>query len=144
MLATAAGPFPGACAVHRWHGSWISPEDEPGEDFPRALERELRSLLPEDARVLTLADGVGLDLGEHPVLPFAEREGYWGHPEDSADAISELERLTARGWAWLVALEHAYWWFESYPEFMASVEERALAVHRRRHFTAFQLPPSQS
>jgi Glycosyltransferase sugar-binding region containing DXD motif len=138
----AAGPFPSAYAVHRWHGSWVAPEDKFLEDFPRELERELRSLLPEGARVLTIAEGIDLDLGEHPMLPFIGREGYWGNPEDSEAALTELERLTALGWDWLVVLEVAYWWFDFYAQFMSNVEQRAPATHRRRRFTAFQLPGS--
>jgi hypothetical protein len=135
----AAGPFVSAYAVHRWHGSWVAPEDKFLEDFPRELERELRSLLPDRAQVLTLAEGIELDLGERPLLPFTGREGYWGNPEDSDAALKELERLRALGWGWLVVLEDAYWWFDFYAQFMSTVEQRAPATHRRRRFTAFQL-----
>jgi len=135
----AGGPFPSAYAVHRWHGSWVPPEDKFKEDFPLELERELRSLLPGGARVLTLAEGIELDLGERPVLPFIGRDGYWTNPEDSAAAHAELQRLEADGWDWLVVLEDAYWWFDYYAEFMSEVERRAAAAHRRRHFTAFDL-----
>lgn len=136
----AAGPFPSAYAVHRWHGSWVPAEEKFLEDFPRELERELITLLPSGARVITLAEGIDLDLGELPVLPFTGREGYWGNPADSEAALAELERLTALGWNWLVILEDAYWWFEFYETFLATVSARAPQTHRGRLFTAFELP----
>jgi hypothetical protein len=135
----AGEAFPSAYAVHRWHGSWVAPEDKFLEDFPVELERELRSLLPAGALVITIAEGIELDLGDHPVLPFTGRDGSWGNPEDSAAATAELERLQADGWNWLVMLEDAYWWFDHYRPFLTSVEDRAAAVHRGRHFTAFEL-----
>jgi len=140
----AGGPFPSAYAVHRWHGSWVAPEDRFLADFPRELERELRSLLPAEARVVTLAEGIDLDLGERPVLPFTGREGHWGSPEDDRAALAELEQLTTLGWDWLVVLPDAYWWFDFYAEFMASVERRAGVAHRSRRFAAFQLPAHAS
>jgi hypothetical protein len=135
----AKGPFTSAYAVHRWQGSWVAPEDKFLEDFPRELERELRSLIPEEGRVITLAEGIELDLGGRPVLPFIGREGQWGNPEDSEAALAELRRLTRLGWDWLVVLPDAYWWFDFYSDFMAAVERQAPATYRRRRFTAFQL-----
>lgn len=135
----AAGPFPGAYAVHHWHGSWVAPEDKFLEDFPIELERELRTLLPESAWVITLAEGIELDLGRRRILPFVGREGYWANPEDSAGALAELERLTAEGWDWLIVLADAYWWFDHYAQFMASVRAKASRVHSGRGFTAFQV-----
>jgi Glycosyltransferase sugar-binding region containing DXD motif len=134
----ASGPFPSAYAVHRWHGSWVAPEDKFLEDFPRELEHQLRSLLPKGVRVLTLAEGINLHLGERPILPFANREGFWGNPDDSDAALAELDRLRARGWSWLVVLEDAYWWFDFYAEFMSTVQQRAAATHRGRGFIAFE------
>lgn len=125
--------------MHRWHASWVPAEEKFVEDFPRELERELISLLPPDARVLTLADGIELDLGEHPTLAFTGREGYWGSPQSSQEALLELERLKDLGWNWLVILEDAYWWFDFYGEFLASVASQAPTTHRRRLFTAFAL-----
>ena len=136
----AGGPFPSAYAVHRWHASWIAPEDRFVEDFPRMVERDLRPLLPKGARVITLAEGIDLDLPEHPTLPFTGRESYWGQPEDSDAALAELDRLRAMGWNWLVVLEPAYWWFDFYDRFLSTVERRASAVHRGRRFVAFELP----
>jgi hypothetical protein len=135
----AGGPFPGSYAVHRWHGSWVAPEDRFLEDFPLELEREMRSLLPEGAAVITIAEGIELDLGEHRVLPFVGREGFWANPEDDDVALVELERLQDDGWDWLVVLEDAYWWFDHYAQFTSAMERRAAATHRRRHFTAFHL-----
>ncbi len=135
----AGRSFPSAHAVHRWHGSWVAPGDKFQEDFPREIERELRSLLPQRARILTLAEGIDLDLGERSVLPFVGREGRWANPEDSYAALVELEWLTDLGWDWLVVLEDAYWWFDYYAKFMATMEQRAQSTHRRRRFAAFQL-----
>jgi hypothetical protein len=136
----AGGPFPSAYAVHRWHGSWVAPEDKYLEDFPLELERKLTALIPEGAWILTLAEGIDLDLGERRVLPFTGREGFWGNPEDSEAAHAELDRLTALGWSWLVVLPDAYWWFDYYGEFTSALERQASATHRGRDFTAFRLP----
>ncbi len=135
----AAGPFPDAYGVHRWHGSWLAPEERFTEDFPRELERELRALIPETGRVIAIAEGIALDLGDRVVLPFVDRDGFWGNPEDSATASAELERLEREGFDWLVVLELAEWWHEHYADFLAGVERRAAAVHRRLRFAAYDL-----
>lgn len=135
----AGGPFPNAYAVHHWFGSWVDPEDKFLEDFPIELERELRALLPDDARVIAISERVDLDLGGRAQIPFIGREGMWSNPEDSAEALAEFERLTSDGWDWVVVLELAYWWYDFYPELMSVVEQRALAKHAHRRFTAYQL-----
>ena len=135
----AAGPFPEAFAVHRWQGSWIAPEDRFLEDFPKEIERELRELIPESGRVVTIAEGIDLDLGARAVLPLVGREGSWANPEDSTAALRELDGLVAQGYDWLVVLELAAWWLDYYADFFAEVERRANAVHRRRRFTAYAL-----
>ncbi len=135
----AGGPFPDAYGVHRWHGTWLAPEERFAEDFPRELERELRALIPAAGRVLTITEGIPLDLGDRVVLPFVDRDGFWGNPEDSATASAELERLGEKGFDWLVVLEVADWWHEHYGAFFAGVERRAAAVHRRRRFVAYDL-----
>jgi len=135
----AGGPFPDAYGVHRWHGSWLAPEERFTEDFPRELERELRAIIPAAGRVLTITEGIPLDLGDRVVLPFVDRDGFWGNPEDSATASAELERLGEKGFDWLVVLEVADWWHEHYGAFFAGVERRGAAVHRRRRFVAYDL-----
>ena len=135
----AGGPFPEAFAVHRWHGTWVAPEDRFLEDFPKEIERDLRALIPPAGRVVTIAEGIDLDLGERDVLPLVGREGSWANPDDSAAALAELDALASAGYDWLVVLELASWWFDYYADFFAAVERRARAVHRERHFTAYAL-----
>jgi glycosyl transferase-like sugar-binding protein len=135
----AGGPFPDAFAAHRWAGSWVAPEDRFLEDFPKEIERELCGLIPASGRVVTIAEGIDLDLGPRAVLPFVGREGSWANPDDSAAALAELGALEVEGYDWLVVLELASWWFDYYADFFAAANRRARAVHRRRHFTAYAL-----
>jgi hypothetical protein len=66
-------------------------------------------------------------LGELPVynrlfLPFLVRDGkYFGSPADSREAITELERLRSSGAAFIVFAWTAFWWLDTYPEFLSHI-----------------------
>jgi hypothetical protein len=139
----AAGPFPGAFAVHRWQASWLAPEDRFQEDFPRQLERQLRVLIPSSDSVVTIAEGIELDLGERRTIPLVGREGSWGNPQDSSAAARELEQLVQQGYDWLVVIELAFWWLDYYREFFDQVRNTAMEVQERHRFVAYRLRPSR-
>jgi hypothetical protein len=71
-------------------------------------------------------------LGEFPVhnrlfLPFLERDGeYAGNPADSREAITELERLRRQGATFVAIAWTAFWWLETYSDFIS---------HLRMHYT---------
>jgi exopolysaccharide biosynthesis predicted pyruvyltransferase EpsI len=53
-------------------------------------------------------------------LPFIERgREYFGAPSDSQEAIMELERMRGAGAAFMILAWTAFWWTETYPEFVA-------------------------
>jgi glycosyltransferase involved in cell wall biosynthesis len=91
---------------------------------------------PDETLVLVDEDELVLDelrLRDQVVLgrrafPFLERDGeYWGRPADDAAAVSELERLRARGATLVAVAWPAVWWLGHYAGF-----RRHLDTHARR------------
>jgi GT2 family glycosyltransferase len=80
------------------------------------------SAVPENATVLVVSRG-DEELLELPGrqgwhFPQDEGGGYSGyHPQDSAEAIAQLEKLRARGAGYIVFPSTALWWLEHYAEF---------------------------
>ena len=91
---------------------------------------ELKKATPPDALI------VAADMGDPTIFYYAERKGwhfpendaiYNGNPDDSEQAIENLERLRRRGATHFVFTRNTFWWFQSYPEFVALFEQKCNA-----------------
>ncbi len=49
---------------------------------------------------------------------------YNGNPDDSEQAIEDLERLRRRGATHFVFTKNTFWWLQSYPEFVGHLPKR--------------------
>jgi len=94
------------------------------------IRETVRTVLPPGATVIVVSRGdeTLLDLGDgrrgwH--FPQDEEGIYAGYyPADSAQAISQLERLRSRGAEFLLFPETAFWWLEHYEGLRKHLEER--------------------
>jgi hypothetical protein len=74
----------------------------------------LETLIPEKS-VCILVDECQLELNQSKFLPFLEKNGeYWGVPNDTAVAISELERMRQLGCSFIAFAWPSFWWLEHY------------------------------
>jgi GT2 family glycosyltransferase len=78
--------------------------------------------IPAGASVLVVSRGdrelVSIDNRDGRHFPQDATGGYLGHyPQDSADAVSQLETLRAAGAEYLVLPSTAYWWLDHYAGF---------------------------
>jgi len=112
------------------------------------LRALVRSILPEDARLLVISKG------DDALLKFDKREArhflctddgsYAGHyPADSADAIGRLGEQIALGWEYLIVPAVSAWWLKYYGGFGRHLETSGRIVARQRHVAfIFALSPS--
>ena len=87
---------------------------------------ELKKVTPPDALI------VAADMGDPTIFYYAERKGwhfleqnaiYNGNPDDSEQAIENLERLRRRGATHFVFTKNTFWWLRSYPELSALLDQ---------------------
>ena len=88
---------------------------------------EARVPAGETVAVVSRGDDELLDLGQHRARHFPQDEdgtyiGY--HPHDSAEAITRLEAVRARGARYLLVPPTAYWWLDHYRNFALHLEQR--------------------
>jgi SAM-dependent methyltransferase len=83
------------------------------------LCRELLEMLPSQGRIILVDDGhFGAPGDGSQIVPFLERGGtYWGNPEDSQVAITELTRLVQAGAKIIAFAWPAFWWLDYYSDF---------------------------
>ena len=88
---------------------------------------ELKKVTPPDALI------VAADMGDPTIFYYAERKGwhfpendaiYNGTPDDSEQAIENLERLRRRGATHFVFTRNTFWWLQSYPEFVVLFDQQ--------------------
>lgn len=122
-----------------------APERRRGE--LEQLRAVVRSVLPDDARLLVISKG------DDALLKFDQREvrhflctedgiyaGYY--PADSADAIMRLREQIALGWEYLLIPTASAWWLEFYDGFARHLGTSHRIVARQRHVAfIFQLRP---
>jgi hypothetical protein len=139
-IATPDRPYPHANRREEkdTQASWIKCLDEAIEEF--------RRIVPNGAAFI-LVDENGL--ANSPLdIPgrtrrMLERHGqYWGSPEDSIQAIDELESLRDSGAEYLVLAWHCKWWFDYYEGFGKHVAARYPSVHDGKQLRVFDLRPS--
>ena len=91
---------------------------------------------------------IAADNGDPTIFYYAERKGwhfleqdaiYDGNPNDSREAIVDLERLRGRGATHVVFTASTFWWLEYYPEFAQRLAENATLMETTSEFRIYKL-----
>ncbi len=99
-------------------------------------------MTPPDALI------VAADMGDPTIFYYAERKGwhfleqnaiYNGNPDDSEQAIENLEWLRRRGATHFVFTRNTFWWSQSYPEFVGDLSKRATLIEATPEFRIYEL-----
>ena len=105
---------------------------------------ELKNLTAPNALI------VAADMGDPTIFYYAERKGwhflendaiYNGNPDDSQQAIEDLERLRRRGATHFVFTRNTFWWLQSYPEFAGHLAQSANLIEATPEFKIYKLAP---
>jgi hypothetical protein len=103
---------------------------------------ELKKVTPPDALI------VAADMGDPTIFYYAERKGwhfpendaiYNGTPDDSEQAIENLERLQRQGATHFVFTKNTFWWSQSYPEFVGYLSKQASLIEATPEFRIYKL-----
>ena len=103
---------------------------------------ELKKLTPSDALI------VAADMGDPTIFYYAERKGwhfleenaiYNGNPDDSEQAIENLERLRRRGTTHFVFTRNTFSWLQSYPEFAEYLLQNSTLIEATPEFRIYKL-----
>jgi 4-amino-4-deoxy-L-arabinose transferase-like glycosyltransferase len=103
---------------------------------------ELKKVTPPDALI------VAADMGDPTIFYYADRKGWHflekdaicnGNPDDSEQAIENLERLRRRGATHFVFTKNTFWWMQSYLEFLSYLSEHATLIEATPQFTIYRL-----
>jgi hypothetical protein len=105
---------------------------------------ELNKITARDALI------VAVDGGNPAIFYYAKRKGwhfleqkgvYGGNPQNSEQAIADLERLRGQGATHLVFTTNTFWWLKSYPEFAQHVSKTATLLEATSEFKIYSLTP---
>jgi 4-amino-4-deoxy-L-arabinose transferase-like glycosyltransferase len=103
---------------------------------------ELKKVTPSDSFI------VAADMGDPTIFYYAERKGwhflendatYNGNPDDSEQAIENLERLRRRGATHFVFTKNTFWWMQSYPEFAEYLVQNSTLIEATPEFKIYKL-----
>ena len=103
---------------------------------------ELKKMTPSDALI------VAADMGDPTIFYYAERKGwhflegnaiYNGNPDDSEQAIENLERLRRRGTTHFVFTRNTFSWLHSYPEFVEYLLQNSTLIEATPEFRIYEL-----
>ena len=103
---------------------------------------ELNKVTPPDALI------VAADMGDPTIFYYAQRKGwhflekdaiYNGNPDDSQQAINDLERLRRQGATHFVFTRNTFWWLQSYPEFAQYLVQNATLIEATPEFKIYKL-----
>ena len=64
------------------------------------------------------------------------------NPNDSREAIVDLEQLRGRGATHVVFTANTFWWLEYYPEFAQRLAENATLMETTSEFRIYKLRPT--
>ena len=113
----------------------------------RNVGLELKKVTPPGALI------VAADMGDPTIFYYAERKGwhflendavYNGNPDDSEQAIENLEQLRRHGATHLVFTRNTFWWLHSYPEFDAHLTTDATLIEATPEFRTYKLTPKHA
>jgi 4-amino-4-deoxy-L-arabinose transferase-like glycosyltransferase len=91
---------------------------------------------------------VAADMGDPTIFYYAQRKGwhflendaiYNGNPDDSQQAIENLERLRRRGATHFVFTKNTFWWLQSYPDFAGYLAQNATLIEATPEFRIYKL-----
>lgn len=109
----------------------------------KASVDELTHIIPTGQSFILVDDdtwGAADLFPEHTVRPFLERDGVsWGPPSDSAAAIRELNRARQNDVPFLVLAWPAFWWFDTYSDFLQYTDEHFPTLIRNERLIIFDL-----
>jgi 4-amino-4-deoxy-L-arabinose transferase-like glycosyltransferase len=103
---------------------------------------ELKKTTATDALI------IAADNGDPTIFYYAERKGwhfleqdgmYDGNPNNSREAIVDLEELRVRGATHIVFTANTFWWLKYYPEFARHLAENATLVSTTPEFRIYKL-----
>jgi predicted membrane-bound mannosyltransferase len=103
---------------------------------------ELKKVTPSDALI------VAADMGDPTIFYYAERQGwhflendaiYNGNPDDSEQALENLERLRGCGATHFVFTTNTFWWTQSYSEFVGHLNKQATLIEATPAFRIYKL-----
>jgi hypothetical protein len=92
---------------------------------------------------------VAADMGDPTIFYYAQRKGwhfleknaiYNGNPDDSKQAIENIERLCRRGATHFVFTKNTFWWLKSYPEFAEYLAQDGTLIEATQEFRIYKLP----
>jgi hypothetical protein len=121
---------------------FVRPLYEPSAAQLRDAGLELNRITAPDALI------VAADTGDPTIFYYAQRKGwhflerdaiYNGNPDDSQQAIADLEQLHRRGATHLVFTTNTFWWLDYYPEFAQHLAERAKLMEATPEFRIYKL-----
>jgi hypothetical protein len=121
---------------------YVRPLYEPSAAQLRDAGLELNRITAPDALI------VAADTGDPTIFYYAERKGwhflekdaiYNGNPDDSQQAIADLEQLRRRGATHLVFTANTFWWLDYYPEFAEHLAESAKLMEATSEFRIYKL-----
>jgi 4-amino-4-deoxy-L-arabinose transferase-like glycosyltransferase len=108
---------------------------------------ELNKVTAPDALI------VAADMGDPTIFYYAQRKGwhflekdavYNGNPDDSEQAIENLEALRRRGATHFVFTKNTFWWLQSYAEFGRHLAQHATLIEATPEFRIYELAPTKS
>jgi hypothetical protein len=117
------------------------------ESWVRRLYRAVQDLgllvAPNVPFILVDEDQFGSDFATgRRRIPFPERDGqYWGPPESTESAISEVERLRDRGARFMVFGWPAFWWLDHYAGLHEHLRSRYPCTFESDDLKVFDLRP---
>jgi 4-amino-4-deoxy-L-arabinose transferase-like glycosyltransferase len=123
---------------------YVRPFYESSAAHLRDAGLELKKVTPPDALI------AAADMGDPTIFYYAERKGwhfleqnaiYNGNPDDSEQAIENLERLRRSGATHFVFTKNTFWWLQSYPEFAAYLTNHATLIEGTPEFRIYKLMP---
>jgi hypothetical protein len=104
----------------------ISPEDY--KQILQQVREAVRGAVPADATVLVISRGDeellsmgGRTAWHFPRLQDGTYSGY--HPEDSSDALAQLDEWRTRGAQYLVLPATSFWWLDFYGDFASTLRQ---------------------
>jgi 4-amino-4-deoxy-L-arabinose transferase-like glycosyltransferase len=121
---------------------YVRPFYEPSAAQFRDAGLELKKVTPADALI------VAADVGDPAIFYYAERKGwhfpqsggiYNGTPDDSEQAIENLERLRRSGATHFVFSRNTFWWLQAYPEFAAHLTNNTTLIGATSEFRIYRL-----
>jgi hypothetical protein len=125
-------------------GDYLPQRELQYAELKRQLKDVVSAHVPHAARLIVVSKGdddlLQLDRCSARHFPQDERGHYAGYyPQDSAEAIRNLESVRVRGADFLLFPQTAFWWLEHYTGFRQHLLDRYPLAHRDESCLMFDL-----